>query len=82
MGGDGRAGERWRISERNLQSIAGHHLTPLLDNLRMLVVAFDNMSEEDRMHIATVEEIVSNRDWWVNKFYAPKIAIFGARAML
>ncbi|CAN0376943.1 unnamed protein product, partial [Laminaria digitata] len=60
----GPAGARWRLSERQLTSIAGHHLNPLLENLRLLVVAFDNMREEDRMmNIATVEEIVNNRDW-------------------
>ncbi|CAN0049795.1 unnamed protein product, partial [Hapterophycus canaliculatus] len=64
VGGDGRSGARWRLSERHLLSIEGHHLTPLLENLRLLVVAFDNMTEEDRNKIATVEEIVNNRDWY------------------
>eukprot|EP00752_Nemacystus_decipiens_P003384 g3131.t1 len=62
-GGDGPPGARWRLSERQLLSIASHHLTPLLENLRLLVVAFDNMREEDRNEISTVEEIVNNRDW-------------------
>lgn len=65
VGGDGRFGARWRLTERHLLSIAGYHLAPLLDNLRLLVVAFDNMREEDRVHIATVGEIVNNRDWYV-----------------
>lgn len=64
-GGDGPSGARWRLSERQLLSIARRHLTPLLENLRLLVVAFDNMREEDRNEISTVEEIVNNRDWHV-----------------
>ncbi|CAM9804423.1 unnamed protein product, partial [Sphacelaria rigidula] len=53
----------WRLTERQLLSLSRHHMTPLLDNLRLLVVAFDNMREKDRVHIATVGEIVNNRDW-------------------
>lgn len=67
VGGDGPSGARWRLSERHLLSIAGHHITPLLENLRLLVVAFDNMREEDRNNISTIDEIVNNRDWYVRR---------------
>lgn len=63
IGGEGPTGERWQMSEQQLRSLEKHQLSLLLHNMRLLVVAFDNMSEEDRKRITTVNEIINNRDW-------------------
>ena len=60
-----RSGCHWEpfFGDQSFAKVQPHELALILTHLRNLVVAYDNMTPEEKRDLATVRELVVNLDW-------------------
>lgn len=53
------------LTDAMIESIPQHLRQNILKAVRALVIAFDNMSPEEKARLTTASEIVKNKDWLI-----------------
>lgn len=65
VGGEQKADTIWALTLPALDNIPDHFMHQLRDQLRVLVIAYDNLTLQQKARLKTASEIVKNRSWLV-----------------